>query len=386
MTNVNTSALQLGSGVAFQSNCYDSCPPLQSIINKKAQAITRGKLIPIDDKGTLKVSAGFNEAMKVLNNPNKYQTKDQFLRTIETFINVYGNCYVYKVIPIGFSKIIGLIIIPNNCVTVTLNKPSNVLSNNAELVRTYSISIYGMNFLLSGENTKLIYEIQDVTCNLTNNHEFEAKSRIDALRQPIVNIVGSLESRNTLITRRGAEVILSPSGNDVAGTQITLNNKEIERLQFEYTKYGMLANQYHTLIPKIPMTVTKIGMNARELAYFDGENADHRAIAQGYGVPVPLLGLPDTTKFNTYLEAKREFYEDTIIPESNVICQAFDVLFDSVKNGYRFKFDYSELECMQKSQKENAETFNIMVNALSKAKTDGLINEAEATNILNRYK
>jgi hypothetical protein len=96
--------------------------------------------------------------------------------------------------------------------------------------------------------------------------------------------------------------------------------------------------------------------------------------------------MPDTTKFSTYLEAKREFYEDTIIPESNVISQSFDVLFDSVKNGYRFKFDYSELECMQKSQKENAETFNIMVNALSKAKTDGLINETEATNILNQYK
>lgn len=371
--NISTKTLLEGSGTKFQSNAYDSCPPLQAVINKKAQAITKGRLISINEKEQPIDSIGFNEAIKIINKPNKYQTKNQFLRTLETFIQVYGTAFVYKVKPIGFNKISGLIIIPNNCLTVSYNKPSNILSNNANLIRYYSITIFGETFMIQNEDVNLIYEIQDSSVNLTNGHEFEAKSRIDALRKPIENIVGSLESRNHLIIKRGADGMISPEKQDATSQALT----DVTEIQKSYEKYGLLSNQYHTYLAPIAMKYTKFGMNVRDLGLFDGENADHRTIAEAYGVPIPLLGLPDTTKFNTYKEAKIEFYEETITSDAEIISQAFDVIFDSEKNGYRFYFDYSNLEFMQKSEKDKADGLNSLIDAYMKLYQQGNITRNE---------
>jgi len=373
-------------GTSFQTAAYDNCPPLQSIINKKAQAITKGKLICVDKDENVITSKAFDEAMKVLRKPNAYQTKNQFERTLETFINVYGAAYVYKVKPVGYDKITGLIIIPNNCITISYNKPSNILSNQAKLIRYYSITIFGMTFMLNGDDTDLIYEIQDTSCNLTQGFEMQPKSRIDALRKPIQNIIGSLESRNHLIKRRGADVLLSPqAGKGELGMGNEFTNEQKLEIQRDYERYGLLNNQFSTMISKYPTTASKIGMDVRQLGLFDGENADHRAISQAFGIPIPLIGLPDTTKFNTYLEAKTEFYEDTIIPDSEVISQAYDVLFDSEKYGYKFYYDYSHLECMQKSTKDSAMGFKTMVDGCVLAVTNGMMKVEDAVTVINDF-
>ena len=384
--NLSTSSIIAGQGVIFQSNAYDLCPPLQAVVNKKAQALTKGKIVPVDNLENIVVSKAFDEAIKIINKPNAYQTKNQFLRTIETFINVYGTTYIYKVKPIGLDKITGLIVIPNNCITVSYNKPSNILTNQAKLIRYYQITIFGQTFMLTGDDTDLIYEIQDSSVNLTQGSEFYPKSRIDALRKPIENIIGSLESRNHLIVKRGADVLLSPSpSTNVAGMVSELDKQDKLELQRDYAQYGLMKDQFHTLIAKVPMSSTKIGMNVRDLGLFDGENADHRAIAAAYGVPIPLIGLPDTTKFNTYLEAKTEFYEDTIMTDAEVISQAFDVIFDSVSFGYKFYFDYSELECMQKSTQNSATAFKTMVDGCSTAVSNGFMKIEDATTVINDY-
>lgn len=367
-----TSSILRQSGTQFQSSCYDNCPPLQSVINKKAQAVTKGKIISVDKEDKIIKSVAFDNAMKVLNNPNKYQTRNQLIRTIETFMQVYGAAYVFKIESVGFG-LTGLIVIPNNCLTITYNKPSDILSNNQNLVQSYSINLFGRTYLLQGDNVNLIYEIQDVSINVTNGKEYTPKSRVDVLRKPIENIIGSLESRNVIIKKRGSEGILSPQRGDGAGIAIALTPKAKQELQDDYAKYGLLDDQWHTLITNTPMQYQKIGMNVKEMGLFDGENADHRAIAHAYGVPIPLLGLPETGKYSTYQEAKREFYEDSIITDAEIISQAFDAIFESYKYGYKFYFDFSYLECMQLSQKQKAETFEIMVNSVNAALETGLM-------------
>lgn len=384
--NLSTGSILKGEGVMFQTSAYDLCPPLQAVVNKKAQAITKGKLLCVDNTETEIKSKAFDDSLKIINKPNAYQTKNQFIRSTEIFVSVYGAAYWYKVKPIGLDKITGLILIPNNCITINYNKPSNILSNQAKLVRYYSITIYGMTFVLRGDDTDLIHEVQDTTENLTQGYEFQPKSRIDALRKPIENIVGSLESRNHLIVKRGADVMLSPNpGTNSAGLATELDKQDKLELQQDYAQYGLMKDQFHTFLAKIPMNATKIGMDVRQLGLFDGENADHRAIAEGYGVPTPLLGLPDTTKFNTYLEAKTEFYEDTVIPDSEIISQAFDIIFDSQSYGYKYYFDYSHLECMQKATKDSAVAFKTMVDGCVAAVAGGFMDAKTATTTINDF-
>jgi hypothetical protein len=374
----------ISTGLSFHSKAYNDCPPLQAVIAKKASSLIRGNIIPVNYKDNKVIaSAAFDKDMKLLSRPNQFQSGNDFVQMMDTFLNVYGVCYVYKLIPVAFKEPSAFIIIPNQFITVQYRSNVNILDNQSGIVESYTITIYGVSVTLRGEDVRLIQEVRDTTINTA--FAFQPKSRIDALVYPINNIMSSLESRHTIITKRGAEVIISPRNGDTAAIMSVMTPTEKQALQDEYARYGTLSDQWHAFIASIPMDATNISRSVQQLGLFDGENADHRTIAAAYGVPVPLLGMPDTTKFSTYSEAKKELYDDTIIPESQVICDALNLMFGSVAKGYSFFFDYSGLECMQRSEKDKADALGAMVKALSEAVTSGLISTDQATEQIKDY-
>lgn len=360
---------------------YNLCPPVQACVTKKANAITNGKLIPVDKEGIYKPNTHFDKTYKLLKRPNKYQNLEQFVKTIEVFTNVYGACYVYKVKPIGLSTESALIIIPNDTITINYKTNFNYIDNNDEHIVYYQVSIFNQTFIIYPEEISVIY---DTTINLSK--VIEPQSRIDAIWQNVENVINSVNSRNTMTKNRGAEGILTPErGGDGTATTIGLNEIERERLQKEYKKYGTTSSQWHTLISKIPMKFQSITRTPVALGLFDGENADSRTIAQQFGVPIPLLSLPDTTKFNTYKESKVEFYDDTIIPDARNIAMWLSEMFDTEKNGYYMKFDYSHLNFMQGDEKLKAETYNTMSSTVRENINAGLMTVDEGKKIISEY-
>jgi hypothetical protein len=371
-----------GSGASFHANCYNYCPPLQSLINKKASTFLRGELIAVGKDLQPTKSAAFIQDSKILDRPNQFQNRNSFLRTIDTFINIYGICYLYKIIPEGFSKPTGFVVVPNTAITPTYKTNVNIFDNQTDIIDSYTINLYGVSIILRGDDTKLIETIVDTTIN--TDRPFQPKSRIDALTYPIKNIVASLESRNQIIIRRGAEIAISPKNGDTTAIMKVMTPQEKKDLQDEYAQYGTLTSQNHALITRVPMDITNISRRIQDLGLFEGENADHRALANAYGVPVPVLGIPDTTgKYATYLEAKKEFIEETIIPESQIIADGLNKLFNA--QDYSFYFDYSNMECMQKSEKDKADALKVMVETLSSAVSNQFISQEEAINLIKDY-
>lgn len=373
-----------GTGVSYQSACYNYCPPLQFIIGKRAKALTRGEIIAVDPqtKEVIK-SPAFLKDMQLLNKPNQYQSRNEFLSMMETFVCTFGVCYVYKIVPIGFKDPTGFVIIPNTCITPMYRTNVNIFDPTQSIIDYYQVTIYGYTFQFRGDDVKLIHEVRDSVIN--TNFALQPKSRLDTLEYNVKNIVASLESRNQIIVKRGAEVIISPKAGDTAALMSVLSPEEKKDLQREYAQYGSLKDQWHALITRVPMDATNISRSVQQLGLFEGENADTRALAQAYEIPVPLLSIPDTNKYSTYQEAKKEFYDDAMIPESQVICDTLDKLFNSISKGYSFYFDYSNLSCMQISEKAKADSLKVMVEALIAAETAQYIDHQTAIDQVNDF-
>lgn len=381
----DVSSLVCGKGVEYQTNCYNLCPPLQSIIGKKAQSLINGKLICVDSNEQAIKNSSFDKAMKILDRPNIYQTRSEFFRTMETFMSVYGVCYVYKIDSIGFG-LTGLVCIPNNAISITYRTGVDILGNNDDIVLNYSITLYGRNIILDGDFVNRIIQVKDNTVNLLKGYELRPYSKIDGLKYPISNIVASLESRNQIIVKRGADVILSPdAGVDKGVSMSALSPTERKKIQEEYARYGSLKTQWSTLITTIPMKAQQITRKIQDLGLFEGEDFDIRAILRAYNTPTPIFGLKDEAKYNTYAEAKREYIEDGIVPDAKIICEALDKIFDATKNGYSFYLDYSHLSCMQQSEKAEAEALKTEVEALKIAIESGLMDINEAKDKLKDY-
>jgi len=368
------------TGVSFQTDAYNQCPQIQGIVSKKSQALIRGNLIAVDSSGNSVDNRDTQKAFSILKNPNKYQNYTSFLNTLYTFQQVYGVAYVYKIKSVGFNDIQGLLIIPNNCITVIYKPVSNFLANNiSEIISHYEVIINGMIYRI--DDLSLIEAVYDTPANTDLGGQIKPKSRIDSLKQSVVNIVSSIECRGEYITNHGADIVISPEKGD--GNILGLGKTEREEIQRQYAQYGAMKGQYHALISETALKIQKIGRSIVELGLFDGENQDHRLIASNYGVPIPLLSLPDTSKYSTYKEAKTEFYEDTIIPESKTISAFFDDIFKPI--GWSFSFDFSNLQIMQKSESEKATTAKLMGESLKQAVDAGFITQQEATEKYKEY-
>ena len=372
----------LSSDVTSLSYSYLLCPPLQQVIGKRSQGVLQGKLIPVDKEENYIKTASFDKAMKLLSKPNRYESYSQFVSNMSTYIDVFGICYIYKVESVGFG-LSGLIIIPNPCMSVQYKSYADVLGGEG-IVESYTVSLFGNVWTFRGDDTRLITEVRDRTVSLRDG--MRPYSRIQGLKYPVQNIIASLESRNQIIVKRGADVVFSPEVSNDKGVNATfLNNQEVKDIQTAYSRYGSIKGLWHAAILKVPTKVQQITRNPKDLGLLDGEDSDIRSILRAYNVPATVFGLKDENKYNTYLEGKTEFYEDSIIPHAGIIAECFDNIFDSAKNGYLFYFDFSHLACMQKSEREKAEAFGKYVSALNEAVAGNLVTIEEARDLIKDY-
>ena len=377
-----------GTGNQFYTRCYDLCPPLQSVIRKKGEGLVNGKIIPVDPftEKAVTPSGEFNKFMGVINRPNAQMKRNDLLMYIDACLSIYDVAYLYKVKAVGFDNVTGLIPIPNNAITPQYKLQVNIAdpAQFNSLVESYTINIMGMPLVLRGDDVNLIHEIRGSGINLRGGNEYKPSSRIESLRVPITNIVASLESRNQIITKRGAEGIISPKpASDMTGVSVALDPEEKKRLQQAYEGYGYLDGQYHMYLAKVPMDYTAITRNVAQLGLFEGENTDKRTIALAYNMPAPLIGLPDEAKYNTFTEAQRQMYEGAVIPDGGIISQAFDEIFRP--KGWKFYFDFSHLDCFQKSETERATALDKTITALTNGITAGLIEQADAKRIVQDF-
>jgi HK97 family phage portal protein len=68
----------------------------------------------------------------------------------------------------------------------------------------------------------------------------------------------------------------------------------------------------------------EMGLSPRDMDFIDGKNLSAREIAQAYGVPPMLVGVPGDATFSNYKEARYHLWEDTILPLLDHIIDEFN--------------------------------------------------------------
>lgn len=69
----------------------------------------------------------------------------------------------------------------------------------------------------------------------------------------------------------------------------------------------------------------EMGLSPKDLDFIEGKNLSAREIAQSYGVPPMLVGVPGDATFANYKEARFHLWEDTIIPLLEYLVAEFNL-------------------------------------------------------------
>lgn len=363
---------------------YLEVPELASVINKKALAFSNMK-IEVVSKATGKPVNNQDTAAKTLRNPNYFQSQKEFLYQTKLFHEIFGNEFLYFFKPAGFTnRINGLFTLPPLFVEIDepTDRPFFLRSDFADEVQYWFSMGNGRVNLKKGE----FVHINQATSNVKADNVFWGESRMQSIIAAIQNIRAAYEARNVLIENRGALGILTNNSTDGIGSTLPLDPKEKERLQDEWKKYGVQKNQFQAIITSLNLKWQQISTDATKLQLYKETKADQEQICDAYGVPMELLSNEKGVTFDNKKQARRDFYENTIIPEAEEWIDGLNRYFETYNKSWEIKCSFDHLSIFQENKKEWAQSITFLTNALSKAFQDGALTIEEYRTELRKLK
>ena len=210
------------------------------------------------------------------------------------------------------------------------------------------------------------------------------ESKYMALRPAINNIRMAYESRGVILKHRGALGILSNAGKDGTGAPLPIDATERERLQGEYMKYGGLQEQYQIIISDSNLKWQQMGANPDRLGLFEEIEKDFDKILDAAGTPPEMFSSKDGATFENQKQAEKGLYLRTIIPEATERAAAMTAhLLPETTD--RITVDFSHLPIFQDDLSSRGTALKTIVEALSKAFTDGAITIQQYQSELVKY-
>jgi HK97 family phage portal protein len=341
---------------------FSEIPEINAILNIRARAMSSWRL-SIQSKGTGKEQSNNESLVRILRLPNWFQSQSEMWKQSNLFRDIWGNEYLYFLRPFGMSSTFkGLFTLDPSKVTIEY-KSEDVYFHESK-------SDYVRYFYDLGNGKKIELE-KDNLIHLNDNRVtgdtfLRGTSKMKALQAPINNIREAYKKRNIILKMPVG--ILSNGQSDAIGQAVPMNPKEKQDVQTKLQTRGAFP-----IITNLAVKYADMNVNAANMGLFNEVREDTGRLCDAYGVPYELLASEKGITYANLKEAKKQFYEETIIPDADEKIQAINMFLETENKSWHVVADFSYLPVFSENVKERSASLTMMVNALSKALTDGAI-------------
>lgn len=333
-------------------NAYNRCSSLRSIVNKNAMALANGKWWIVDRKDN-DVLNKYQGLRKLLKNPNPLQTWSEFMALAYVMWQIHGEVFIHAVRPEGMDiqDTTALWVVNPRFIDIKLTGKMFYQSNEEDIVLGYYLNNGATQVKLDSRD---ILHIRDLSQNIGfSPREIRGESRLIGLENTIRNIIQAEEAIYSLNKDRGAQGMLVNQTKNVTGN-VPLLPGEKDRIQQEYNlKYGLGIGKDKVLITNADLEWKQMTFNVRDLMLFEGIDANIQRLSDTFDYPYELLANAKGSTYANRLEAKRDWYQNTIIPTANYFAEFLTQFFGLSRDS--FVVDYSDVECLKKTESEKAD-------------------------------
>ena len=246
--------------------------------------------------------------LDVWNNPNKLQTRSEFIYNWCGFKLITGNAFINGVAPaIGRNKGLfqELFIMPSQFVEII---PGDI----REPIKKYIIN--------AGIKT-LKFDPEVVNHSKYFNPDFRDGQSLFGM-SPLQAAFRTLQSSNDADTARvrayqnqGAIGMISAGSNE---EKMKMSSTELKSLSDKYQeKFGGVDNFNKVLFTTAMAKWDNMGLSPVDLAIIESKLSDFRTLCRVYNFPSQLLNDPEGTTFNNMKEAKKAGVTDAVMPLLN---------------------------------------------------------------------
>lgn len=333
---------------------YNECPPLKSIVAKRAKAFNVAKIdvvnINTDKPATGPQAAAFRQILK---RPNPLQTQRQFLAQHNTYLDIFGYCPVFIIRPFGMpAEVSAIWNIPPWLFNVQFTGQWLQQNSVEGIFKGYTMQWSTGNIFLPTENLKLIFDDgfgTDLDINLCI-----PDSRLRSLEYPVSNIIAALKGTNTLIVNKGPTGILSNQAKDQDG-HIPLPEGEKQSVQKDFRRYGITGQEFQIIITEANLTYQEIGSPMKDLMLPETIQDSVNMLCDAFGYYPELLARSKDTTFANKEKAEKMLYTGTIIPESDSRLEQLSNAIIGQGTNFRYLASFEHVPALQAEAKDMAE-------------------------------
>lgn len=333
---------------------YNECPPLKSIVSKRAKCFNVAN-IDVINTNTDKPATGpiANQFRYILKRPNPLQTQKQFLAQQNTYIDIFGYCPVFIIRPFGMPADVSAIWnIPPWLFNVQFTGQWLQQNTVEGIFKGYTMQWSTGNVFLPSENLKLIFDDgfgTDMDINLCI-----PDSRLRSLEFPVANIIAALKGTNTLIVNKGPTGILSNQAKDSVG-HIPMPDGEKVAVQRDFKRYGIVGQEYQVIITEANLSYQQIGSPMAELQLPETIQNSVNMLCDAYGYYPELLARSQDTTFANKEKAEKMLYTGTIIPESQSRLEQLSNAIIGIGQVFQYTGSFAHVPALQAEAKDMAD-------------------------------
>lgn len=239
--------------------------------------------------------------LSLLNYPNHEQAGSAFMESVVGYFLLSGNAYIEKILD-DKGHPIALYALRPDRITIMVDEDGNVTGYKYRYGKKERFIPKGMDAASSP------------ILHLRNFHPFNdwyGMSPVEAACTAI-DQHNTVSSHNLSILQNGGR----PSGALLfKGKFPGLSDAQRESLKQDLKDaYEGNKNAGRILMLEGDFEWKEMGLSPKDLDFIEGKNLSAREIAQTFGVPPMLAGIPGDATFANYKEARLNFWEDTILP------------------------------------------------------------------------
>jgi len=327
-------------------SAYDTNPLVFMVIDKQASVVSSLDQCFINQKG----EEVENTPEQILwENPNKLQTRKDFIYQLITDLLIHGITHVYGVKSVGFGGFSEFHVMPTVCTTKQVNSRKEVV--------LYDTYIEGVKYVISGDELDNVLELRMPSVA----GAWEHKSKLSVLGEAITSSTANLETEAFTYIKGGGVKMLTNESD----LPMTPNQKKEAQDDFDTTNTGV-ENSGSVRITTAKLKAIDITRSPSELNLDPSLMAKLRLIAGVYGLDSKIFGDPTASTYSNMAEAIKAAFLQVFIPLCNdyVIKEFNSFWLAGTGSLFRMELDEKNIEEIKIADKASADTDYVKAQTL----------------------
>ena len=362
---------------------YNTTAELRIVIDRLGLMFSNGIWKERDKNGELVENS---EAVKLLNNPNIFQSNKEFLFQAWIQRCLYANVFEYNLKGSSFQDI------PSALWNLS---PSRIIVNRTGLIwqqTDIEKIITNYTFRMDGRADETFKTNDIIQYSIPNSDDpIIGESPLVALKMDLSNLRAAKGYSNVILTKKGAIGMWSADGKDAIGN-ISLTPEEEKQISKQLTDtYGLFDNQASVFVSSKPLKWSPATYPTKDLLLFESINAGKKAIIDIYGANDNMFSRGSDGKGDTFTnvsEGDKLCYQNTIIPFANDYANGKAKRWGLLDKGHTLELCYNHLPALSDNEvaeytakKLKAEGYSILVSG--QGENGGLMDDTAAREFLD---